>query len=185
MHLISICLKDTFFRLVQKCHSSPRILSVHSSRKSVIVLHCWSFDRLKHLSWECWELNEDYENFVSPCTGACWHTSRTQTPSPPVPPDCNCFKVRPGVIIRHVKRTLRLPDGRVAVGESDDVHDGSAGHGGGDLAQQPRYLLALGVAVMLVEKHTSSGQTFTEIYTFFNDLPTNLLKQMISLLYES
>ena len=70
----------------------------------------------------------------------------------------------------------------MAVGESDDVHDGSAGHGGGDLAQQPRYLLALGVAVMLVEKHTSSGETFTEIYTFFNDRPTNLLKQMISLL---
>jgi len=49
----------------------------------------------------------------------------------------------------------------VAVGESDDVHDGSAGHGGGDLAQQPRHLLTLRVAVMLVEKHTSSGETFT------------------------
>ena len=50
----------------------------------------------------------------------------------------------------------------MSVSDGDDVHDGPAGHGGGDLAQHSRQLLPLGVAVLVMEINTSSGQTVTE-----------------------
>lgn len=45
----------------------------------------------------------------------------------------------------------------------DDVHDGPAGHGGGDLAHHLGDLLALGVAVSVVEEDAGTGNTITAI----------------------
>ena len=45
----------------------------------------------------------------------------------------------------------------------DDVHDGPAGHGGGDLPHHLGDLLALGVAVPMVEEEAGSGNTITAI----------------------
>ena len=54
-----------------------------------------------------------------------------------------------------------LPDRGVTVGLRDDVHDGPAGHGGGDLPHHLGDLLALGVAVPVVEEDAGSGNTVT------------------------
>lgn len=43
----------------------------------------------------------------------------------------------------------------------DDVHDGPAGDRGGDLPHHPGHLLALGVAVPVVEEDARPGSTLT------------------------
>ena len=45
----------------------------------------------------------------------------------------------------------------------DDVHDGPAGDRGGDLPHHPGHLLALGVAVPVVEEDAGPGNTITAI----------------------
>ena len=50
----------------------------------------------------------------------------------------------------------------MSVSDGDDVHDGPAGDGGGDLAKHPRHLLALDVEVLITED-TSSGHALTAI----------------------
>ena len=57
----------------------------------------------------------------------------------------------------------KLPDRRVAVGVRDDVHDGPAGHGGGDVPHHLGDLLPLGVAVPVVEEDTGTANTITAI----------------------
>ena len=51
----------------------------------------------------------------------------------------------------------------MTVGVRDDVHDGPAGDRGGDLPHHPGHLLALGVAVPVVEEDAGPGSTLTAI----------------------
>ena len=51
----------------------------------------------------------------------------------------------------------------MTVGVGDDIHDGLAGHGGGDVPHHLGDLLALGVAVPVVEEDAGPGNTITAI----------------------
>ena len=55
----------------------------------------------------------------------------------------------------------KLPDRRVTVGVRDDVHDGPAGHGGGDVPHHLGDLHPLGVAVLVMEEYTGAANTIT------------------------
>jgi len=54
---------------------------------------------------------------------------------------------------------LAATDRRVTVGVRDDVHDGPAGHGGGDVPHHLGDLLPLGVAMLVVEEDTGTANT--------------------------
>ena len=115
----------------------------------MIISHCCAWERWKHLSLY-WTLLIQDSYWLSISTNSGW------------------LQLLEGREKQHLEHLIsgpdqKLPDRRVTVGVRDDVHDGPAGHGGGDLPHHLSDLLPLGVSMPVLEEDTGPGYAITAI----------------------